>query len=367
MKIAVFHNFLDNIGGAEMVTLTIAEKLGADIYTTNVDKEKIEKMGFIGVVEKIHSIGTVPKNAPLRQQMTLWMFKKLNLKKKYDFYIIGGDWAISGAINNKPNIWYAHSPIREIWDLYRDTRQKTVPYFFRWIFDWWVFYNRRLNKKYAGEAGKIICNSLNTRNRIEKFLNKKAYVIHPPVNASEIKFGKFGNYWLSVNRLISHKRVDMQLKAFEKMPKEKLIIIGSYEKSRHFLNYVELCLKISPKNVEIKKWISRKELIDLYAGCKGLIATSKDEDFGINAIEAMAAGKPVIAPNEGGYKETIINGKTGILIDDINENKLIAAIKNLDKSITKKGEEWKKNCIMQAAEFDSSIFIEKIKKFIKTI
>ena len=89
MKIAIFHNFLDNIGGAEMVSLILARELKADIYTTNIDKEKIKKMGFSNI--NIFSIGKVPLNAPFRQQSALLRFRFLNLKNKYDFFIISGD------------------------------------------------------------------------------------------------------------------------------------------------------------------------------------------------------------------------------------------------------------------------------------
>ena len=65
-------------------------------------------------------------------------------------------------------------------------------------------------------------------------------------------------------------------------------------------------------------WIDYKNLIDLYSNCKGFIATAKDEDFGMSPVEAMASGKPVIAANEGGYRETIIDGVTGKLIDNID-------------------------------------------------
>jgi len=316
MKIAIFHNYMDNIGGAEIVTLILARELNADIYTTNIDKNKIGKMGFS---PKIFSIGKIPINAPFRQQVALWRFRKLNLKNKYDFYIIAGDWAMSGAVNNKPNLWYVHSPIREIWDSYKYVKNNLIPPPLKPVFDLWVYYNRYLNKKYMKHVNKLVCNSKNTKNRVKKYLNREATVINPPIETSKFKFKSSGDFWLSVNRLFSNKRVDMQIKAFKKLPKEKLIIVGSYEKSRHFQQYVNYIKEIKPKNVEILSWVNQKKLIELYANCKGLITTAIDEDFGMTPVEAMASGKPVIAANEGGYKETIINNKTGILIDDINK------------------------------------------------
>lgn len=364
MKIAIFHNFLDNIGGAEFVGLTLARELNADFYTTNIDKNKIIKMGFEDVLPRIFSIGKIPINAPQKQQFASWKFRKLNLKNQYDFYIIDGDWAMAGAVNNKPNLWYVHSPIREIWDAYKFIRQNTVPWFGRPIFDLWVLYNRYLNKKYLKEVNTLVCNSKNVKSRLKKFLGKESGVIYPPTATNEFYYKTNGDYWLSVNRLIGAKRIEMQMKAFSKLPKEKLIIVGSYEQSKHFLQYANYCKKIKPENVEIKSWISRKELIELYANCKGFLTTSIDEDFGMTPVEAMASGKPVIAPNEGGYKETVLNGKTGILIDDINENKLADAIKKLGKEIEENPLKYKNACQAQAKNFDIKIFIKKMKAIV---
>lgn len=358
MTIAIFHNYLDNIGGAEIVGLTLARELKADIYTTNIDAEKIKKMGFADVLPRIHSIGKVPINAPFRQQISLWKFRCLNLKNKYDFYIIEGDWAMSGAVNNHPNLWYVHSPIREIWDLKKYTKENLASFWEKPLFEIWVFVNRFLNKKYVNSVEKILCNSENTKNRIKKYLNKDAIVVYPPIETKNFAYKKNGDFWLSVNRLITHKRIDMQLEAFKNLPNEKLVIVGSYEKSKHFMKYANNCRKIKPDNVEIKSWVSKEELIDLYANCKGFITTSKDEDFGMNVIEAMASGKPVIAPAEGGYLETVINNRTGLLIQNIDARKLTEAIKNVSKN----PEQYKDNCIEQAKNFDTNVFIKRIKE-----
>lgn len=357
--IAVFHNFLDNIGGAEIVSLTLAQELGADIYSTNFNQDKINKLGFQNI--KIKSIGQVPINAPIRQQLSLWRFSKLNLKNKYKHYIISGDWAVSASKNNKPNLWYVHSPIREIWDLYDYTKKHNVPKIGWWLFDLWVIYNRYLNKKYVKNIDIITCNSINTKKRIKKYLNKEAEVINPPIDTKQFYYQKNGDFWLSVNRLITHKRVEMQLEAFRNMPDEKLIIVGSYEKSTHFKKYASYIKAHKPDNVEIISWVDQKQLAKLYANCKAFITTSKDEDFGMTVVEAMASGKPVIAPNEGGYKETIINNTTGILIDDINSEKLIEAM----KLIKINPEKYRLNCEKRAQDFDTKIFIQKIKKNIK--
>ncbi|MDD5194031.1 MAG: glycosyltransferase [Candidatus Nanoarchaeia archaeon] len=354
---------MDNIGGAEFVDLILAKELNADIYTTNIDKEKIQKMGFS--TDNIYSIGKIPINAPFRQEFAYWRFRKLNLKNKYDFYIIAGDWAVSAAFNNKPNLWYVYSPKREIWDLYDYVRINTVPWHKRLIFDVWVFIRRILDKRDVKNVQKIICISKNVQNRVKKYLNRDSKIIYPPTENKDFYYNKSKGYWLSVNRLIEHKRVDIQLKAFAKIPDEKLIIIGSYEKSSHFQKYAEYCKKIKPQNVEIRSWVDKKELTELYANCKGVIATSKDEDYGMNVVEAMASGKPVIASNEGGFKETLINEKTGILIDHIDEEKLIEAIKIFGEKIEKNPLRLKNLCQKQAKNFDTKIFIKKFKEEIK--
>ncbi len=395
MNIAIFHNFMDNIGGAEIVTLTLARELHADIYTTNINPEHIREMGFTDVLPRIKSIGKIPLNAPFRQQTAFYRFGRLNLHKQkirdlynvrhaYDFFIISGDWAMSGANHNSPNLWYVHSPLHELWAFKDQIRSTMISPWKRPIYDLWVWFNRKLTLKYAEHVDTFIANSLNTRERISLYYKKESIVINPPIYTN--KYGTNLNiedfatievsgaqdtskdYWLSVNRLVSHKRIEMQTDAFKDIPSENLIIVGSYEKdSKHFETYKDRIEKSATKNVRILNWVPDTKLRNLYANCKGFITTSKAEDFGMTAIEAMASGKPVIAPADGGYKETIIHGETGILIEEINSQKLLTSVHEINEQLALDPKKYAAKCINQAKKFDTAIFIEKIKATINQI
>lgn len=356
MRIAVLYSFLDNIGGSEIVALTLAKILKADLYTTNVDLAKIKKMGFADVVVK--SIGTVPAQPPLRQQLTLRKFRRLNLKNEYDFFIIAGDWAVSSAVNNRPNLWYVHSMMKEVWDFSAVTKKNNVLWLLWPIFDLWVMLNQGMIRKFCRSVDSLVANSDVTRWRLKRFMNREAKVIYPPVDLSQYHYSQNGNFWLSVNRLIDHKRVEIQLAAFRGLPDEKLVIVGSYERAGHFTKYVKYLNRIKPKNVEIVSWVDQKRLLELYANCRGFITTSDNEDFGLTAVEAMASGKPVIAPNRGGYRESVIHGKCGILIDEMTPKSLIEAI----ISVNTKASDYQAACLERSRDFSLEQFASKIKQ-----
>jgi glycosyltransferase involved in cell wall biosynthesis len=365
MKIAIFHNFMDNIGGAEIVSLTLARHFDACIYTTNFDTDKISAMGFGDVVPRIRSIGSVPKNAPYKQQCTLYRFRKLKLTEAHDFYIISGDWAMSAAVNHHPNLWYAHSPLNELWEFKEYIRDTILSLWQKPLFEAWVNLNRMLTLRYARSVDRWACNSKNTRDRVRRFYKMDPEVIYPPIGTQEYRHGGSKGYWLSVNRLFKNKRVELQLDAFGQMKDKKLVIVGSYEVgSRHFEEYARTMKKKQEPNVEMKHWVGHEELRDLYAHCTGFITTSFKEDFGMAAVEALASGKPVIAPNEGGYRESVIDGATGALLQDTLPDTIKKAVKNVEANIRKNPLHYKERCIAQAKNFDKDIFIKKISSIV---
>lgn len=359
MKIAIFHNFLDNIGGAEIVDLIMAKELGADIYTTNIDQKKIRSMGF--TTDNIYSIGRIPVHAPFKQEAAYWKFRRLHLAARYDFYIIAGDWAVGAARHHHPNIWYVYSPIREIWDLYHTTRSTIVPWYQRPAFDGWVKFHRHLNHRDVTFVDSVVAISEVVQGRVKQYLNREATVIYPPVDVDSFYYRANGNFWLSVNRLVRYKRIEMQLDAFRQLPDQQLVVVGSYESAHHFQKYRAELERRKPANATIKSWVDHTELRRLYAECRGVISTSTNEDYGLTAVEAMASGKPIIAPNEGGYRESVVNGKCGKLIDNIDAGKLIAAILEIGDH----PQRYKEDCLNQAKKFDLESFITKINKEIK--
>lgn len=366
MKIALFCNYMDNIGGAEYVNLFLAKKLNADIYTTNINEEKIKQFGFN--TDNIYSIGKVPKSAPFRQEATYFLFKFLKLKKKYDFYLFFGDWTLPAAKKYYPNLWYIYSPTREIYDqsenIKNSLKSKYWPkHLLQLFFIVFVKVNQFLNRLDVKNINTFVSISRNIQNRMKKYLNIDSSVIYAPTETKKF-FSRKSDYWLTVGRIVPAKRIDLQIKAFSQLPTEKLKIVGDCDQSKTSLEYFEYCKKIKPKNVEFIHSADSKEILEIYADCKGFIATAIDEDYGMGPVEAMASGKPVVASNEGGYKETIINKKTGILIDDINEDKIAEAIKALSKDLHQNSEQIKKDCQNQAQNFDADLFVEKIKNLI---
>ncbi|MFP4118543.1 MAG: glycosyltransferase [Candidatus Woesearchaeota archaeon] len=360
-KTAVIHNYLDNMGGAEHVTYSIAKALDSDIYTCTYKPGNARKQGF--ATGKIYPLGPIPYHAPFKQQAALLRSRLYSPKKKYDVHIISGDWAIGAAKRARPTLWYAHSPAREIWDLYRYTRTQNMSGITRWIFDIWVMFNRGLQRRYAQKITRIVCNSENVRQRIRKYIGREARVIHPPVDTSSFYYKPQENFWLSVNRFVRHKRLELQLDAFRKMPEKRLVIVAGYEKSHHFLKYKKEIETKKPPNVTIMHHVNNETLRELYATCTGFLTTSKEEDFGLTAVEAMSAGKPVIAPNEGGYKETVIDGKTGILINNITTKKIRKAISIIEQDPGR----YREACKKKAEEFDTRVFIKKIREEVESL
>lgn len=343
-KIAIIHSFFDQLGGAEKIALILAKELKADLITTNLNKKKLSKFGFENI--NIKEIGKINNYWPKKQLESLNLFKKCDLKE-YDLLIITSEWSLTAIRKNISSIWYVNS-IPET--LYKKNK-----------LDKELNYIKKNIEKKINKLNLIIANSNKTQRYLVEKMKKDSILIYPPVNIDEYYFKKPENYWLSINRIDYYKNIELQIEAFNLIPNEKLIIVGEPENTINSKKYFEYLKNNSPKNV---KFIGPKfgsELKELLSKSKGLIATAKNEYFGLTPIEAMASGKPVIAINQGGYKETI-NNKTGILIEP-DAYELTKAI----EKITNKTIDYKENCLKEASKYSLEKFIEKMNIIIKDL
>jgi glycosyltransferase involved in cell wall biosynthesis len=348
MKIAIFHDFFGAIGGGEMVVIEMAKVLDADIITTDTDA--LRKMNPDA---RVISLGPTPGFPGLKQIAASKNFYSCDFSRDYDFFIFSGNWAHYAAFHHHPNLWYCHTPVRAFYDLYPLflSRQNFTT---RQEFRIWTYFQRMFDQRSVRHIDTIVTNSKNVQARIRNTYSREAEVIYPPVDTSRFHCIEYGDFWLSVNRLYPEKRIELQIEAFRKLPGEKLVIAGGYATGDHASLYTDRLYAHLPPNVTFLGEISEYHLIDLYARCKGLVCTALDEDFGITPLEAMASGKPVVAVNEGGFRETVTI-RTGVLVDAS-----LDAIIDAVKSVSENPESFHHACIERSKEFDLRIFRNEI-------
>lgn len=229
----------------------------------------------------------------------------------YDYFIAMDDLSARKLPLERPHTLYMTTPRRSFYDMYYFS-----PHYLRPL----IWMGRVLDRHFIKNSVKdIVGISHCIRNRIYKTYQRDASVIYPCINCSDYYYGGENNYWLSVQRISKWKRIEMITEAFSKMPDENLILFGACGDTGD----VSL-VKDLPDNV-IWETGNDRYLRDRYSLCKGVISMGIDEDFGIVPLEAMASGKWVIAPYEGGYMETL-DSDCGTLICP-TANDLATAVK----------------------------------------
>lgn len=352
-KIAIIASGLVNQGGVERQIMTLADYFDVDIYCGSYVKETTFKE-----FENYNIISFSSKRLPhgLNSFYFRFKFNNLKIRDNYDAYITFGSHSLRAAKNYHPNIWYCNAPIRWIYDLYED-ELKRRDFLRRQLFRIPASVIRWDDQRCVRGIDKILVNSKNVQNRITRFYGRDSTVLYPPVDTTKFRFIEFGDFYLSTGRLDPIKRVDLIVKAFQKMPDKKLAVVGggpSYNQIRSMVEGYE--------NIKVMGWASdEKELSELYGKCIATLYVSYKEDFGMIPIESMAAGKSCIGSNEGGMKETIIHEKTGLLIEPSVEN----IIKAVEWMTPERAEGMRKDCEKRAEEFSEDKFIKGIKKSIE--
>jgi len=356
MKVALLHDYLNQAGGAERVLLALTELFPeAPIYTLIHDPKKLA-----GFEDKDIRTSFLQK-LPLASSKIRWYLplmptavEQINLND-YDVVISSTSALIKGVITHPEtlHICYCHTPTRYLWSeahsYAKEIKEgKLVKHFLPFILN----RLRTWDQLAAQRVNHFIANSNFVAKRIKNYYNRESTVIYPPVDTENFYISPdLGNYYLVISRLKPYKKVDLVIKAFNKL-NLPLKIIGTGEEENKLK-------KMARSNIEFLGAISEEQKRDYLSKCIALIHP-QEEDFGITVVEAMASGRPVIAYAAGGALETVIDNQTGKLFDEQSWEALI------DTIIKFKSSEYNPQTIKQSAEkFNIKHFYQSMKDFVE--
>ncbi|MFA7243698.1 MAG: glycosyltransferase [Patescibacteria group bacterium] len=366
IKIAIVHDYLIKIGGAERVLLEMHKVFpNAPIYTLLYD-EKGTKRIFSGKGFKIITsrLQKLPKFIRNRQKLLLTKFPQaiedFDLSD-YDIVISSSNSFAHGVITrpNTLHISYCYSPMRYVWDWHHEyLAENSIGFGLVGIIIRNMLSKIRVWDKSAAErVDSWIAISKTVELRIRKYYRASANVVYSPANIKNIQptGKKPENFYLIVSRLSPYKKIDLAIEAFNKNGK-KLFIVGEGSDFDR--------LKSTAKNnISLLGWQSDQTIAQLYARAKAFVFPG-EEDFGLTPVESMAAGRPVVAYRRGGVTESVIDGKTGVFFDEPTADSLNDAINRLELIYEKISpdacQEQAKNFSTEkfASDFEKTIFAE---------
>ena len=368
MKIAIVHDYLNQYGGGERVVEAMHEVWPqAPIYTSIFDKRLMkgwlklpEEKISTNFIQKLPFVGSLNKHYFFLYPLA---FRLQNLKDA-QVVISSSSYAAKfvRAKRGGIHICYMHTPPRFLWGYDTELSRYYHKPFDRLLFPIYEllvppikYWLRRFDYNVAQEVDYFIANSKEVQKRIKKHYGRDSVVIYPPVDTERFQNQKSkiknGNYFLVVSRLGGYKKIDIVVEAFNKLGLP-LKIVGDGPQFKYLK-------KVAKTNVELLGRRDDAQVTDLFLGCKALIFPTH-EDFGIVPVEAMAAGKPVIAFRGGGALETILEGVTGEFFDEQKADAIIDVVKKFDFKKYKS-----KACIAQAQKFSKEEFERNIKKFVE--
>lgn len=328
MSTVVCHDYFAIRGGGERLALDLANGLGAELlhgYRTDSSYEPFEFPA--GSRHITFNLMRLPRGV-----RTLVLARMFAARRRevagYSARIFSGVAApFAAPPGSAPgrNILYCHTPPRFLYDLkvhYLDSLdpvrrlglQLVGPRF------------RQLYEEVMGRMHVVVANSENVRRRIRTYLGRDSIVVYPPVDTAGFSWGEPQGYYLSTARLVPLKRVRAIIDAFLRMPHKRLVVASGGEE--------EAALRAQAAgadNISFTGWTSEVQLRRLVSGAIATIYVPLEEDFGMSAVESMAAGKPVIGVAEGGLLETVVPGEVGLLLSPgFTPDDLVTAVEALD-------------------------------------
>ena len=328
MRVAIVHDWLVTNAGAEKVLKEIvAIYPNADIFSL---------VDFLSDSQRKEIINGKTVTTSFLQHLPL---AKTHFRNYLPFFpkaiesldlngydlIISSSWAVAKGVkktDEQKHICYCHTPIRYAWDLYDEyVSSLTQPK--KFMVEKTLQYIKKWDLESLDRVDYFIANSNFVKERIERLYKREAIVIYPPVDTKKFTlYEAKEEFYLTASRLVPYKKTKLIVEAFNEMPEKKLVVIGAGEE-------YEVIQKIAGKNITVLGYCDDHIMVDTMQRAKAFVYAAV-EDFGIGPIEAQACGTPVIALNEGGTAETVVDGLNGIHFKKQSKEDIISAVQRFE-------------------------------------
>lgn len=355
LRVVIVHDYLRSYGGGERVVSALLEMFpNAKLIVASVDKKRFKYFSSVILNRKVET--TWVQRFPL-------LINKPALCKPFlplvwsSVGTIDADVVISssgsnmakGVVVNKHavHICYCHTPPRFLYGYKTESRllNNTIVRLLLAPLTWFlILYDLSTNKS----VDYFLANSQNVARRIKKHYGLKAAVVYPPNSFPTIGSSvKKKKNFLVVSRLESNKNIDLIIKAFNKNGL-RLVIVGEGKQA-------EKLKRMAGKTINFLGEVEDGRLVKLYQQAEALVVAAADEDFGISTVESMSQGTPVIAIRQGGFIETVVEGKTGVFFDSLNPEAINEAVDRFNNYNFNQFD-----CVRQAEMFSKKNFQRQI-------
>jgi glycosyltransferase involved in cell wall biosynthesis len=328
MRVALIHDHLTQNGGAERVLEALqAMWPQAPTFTLLYDTRTMdETFGHRDIRPSFL------QRMPLALSRPRWYLPLMPVATEgydlqdFDVIISSSSSFSKGVITpgHAIHLCYCHTPTRYLWsDTHSYIRDLRMPRIVKTALPPLLNHLRVWDHHAAQRVDGFIANSETVRRRIDKYYQRESDVIHPPVDIDQFHISRASkDYYLIGGRLVSYKRYDLVIRAFNQL-RLPLKVFGSGPEEMRLR-------KIAGPNVTFLGRVSNEERARLFADAVAFL-NPQEEDFGITPVESMAAGRPVIAYRRGGATETVIDSVTGILFEEQSWEEIAASVLQLSE------------------------------------
>ena len=358
MKVALVHDYLNQMGGAERVVMAFHQIFpDAPIYTSIYDPQRVDP-----AFQEMDIRTSFMQKFPLvtrhhQPYLPFYPFAMESLDLRDFELVLSSSSAFGKGVITRPgtmHICYCHTPMRWCWNYREYVEREQLGGMARRVLPFLITGLRMWDQVSAMRVDHFIANSPVVAERIQKYYRRDAVVIPPPVEVSRFSFDpdiEVEDYFLIISRLIPYKRIDLAIEACNRL-RLPLVIIGDGRD-------LERLKRLAGPTIRFLGRLSDQEVLHYYARCRALLFPG-EEDFGITPLEAQACGRPVIAYGSGGALASVVEGITGVFFYEQTVDSLATALASFDER------RYEPQTIRShALEFDMPRFHRRILQFIE--